>query len=328
MDRPEPVPEQTNVVRLRTTGVPSPELAALLEQAVRIAVGAAALAVAAGVEIASRTLGFAPGSEEEPSDEAPEPPRGLPLLAGAAFGLAWETGRWGARATSAAARTAAPLLSFATSPSFVRRRLDEAEARLAALDARWREERPPSERAASAFLEALVPRVVNAVLDQLDLTDLVVERVDLGRVIEQVDMEAVIARVPIDDILARIDLDAIVERVDLDAAVAQVDLQRVVDRIDVDAVAAGIDLDAIVGRLDLAGIATRVIEEIDLPQIIRASSETMAAETAEGIRVQGMEADRVVAGVVDRILRRRQGRETQVDRGSGAPPDAQEERRA
>jgi len=134
-------------------------------------------------------------------------------------------------------------------------------------------------------------------------------------------------RVPLDlnEIVGRVDLDAVVRRVDLDAAVERVDLQRVVDRIDVDAIAAGVDLDAVVGRLDLAGIATRVIEEIDLPGIIRSSSETMAAETAEGIRVQGMEADRLVAGVVDRVLRRRRDRDTQVADGL-APPETEEDR--
>jgi len=334
MDRPEPVREPTNVVRLRTAGAPGPELSALLEHALRIAVGATALAAGAAADAVSRTLGFAPPVGDEPPDEEPEPVGGLPLLAGAAFGLAWESGRWGVRAVSAAARSVAPLISFAASPSIVRGRLDEAEARLVAMDARWREERPTSERAAEAFLQALVPRIVNAVLDQIDLTGIVEERVDLERVIDRVDLDAVVARVRIDDvverldlneIVGRVDLDAVVRRVDLDAAVERVDLQRVVDRIDVDAIAAGVDLDAVVGRLDLAGIATRVIEEIDLPGIIRSSSETMAAETAEGIRVQGMEADRLVAGVVDRVLRRRRDRDTQVADGV-APPETEEDR--
>jgi hypothetical protein len=353
MDRPEPTPETTNVVVLRTTGAPGPELSALFEQALRVAVGATALAVVAAADAVSRTLGFAEVSDEEQPDEEPPPVRGFPLVAGAAFGLAWETGRWGVRAASTLGRSVAPLASFAASPGFVRRRLDAVEARLAGLDRRWQEELPRNEGAAEAFVRALVPGVVSAALDQIDLTQIVIDRVDLGRVVEEVDVEAVIARVPIDDIVARldldevvqrVDLDAIVRRIDLDAAVRRVDLQGVldridvdaivgrvdletiVDRIDVDAVAERIDIQAIVERLDLAGIATRVIEEIDLPQIIRASSESMATEAAEGIRVQSMEADRLVAGVVDRVLRRRRGRETEVDEGRETASPAEEER--
>jgi hypothetical protein len=347
MDRPEPTREPTNVVVLRATGAPGPEPSELFEQAFRVAVGAAALAVMTVVDAVSRTLGTADASDEGPTVEAPEPVRGLPLLAGAALGLAWETGRWGLRAISSVGRSVAPLASFAASPAFVRRRLDAMEDRLAGLDRGWQEERPRNEDAAEAFVRALVPGVVNAALDQIDLTQIVVDRVDLGRVVEQVDLDAVVARVPIDDIVARLDLDeivqrldldaivrridldaavrrvdlqAIVDRIDLDAVVGRVDLDAVVDRIDVDAVAERIDIQAIVERLDLAGIATRVIEEIDLPEIIRGSTGSMAVETVEGIRVQSMDADRVVAGLVDRVLRRRGRRDGgRPEEREGAP---------
>lgn len=351
MDRPEARQEPTNVVRLRTTGPPGPELSELLEQAVRVAVGAAALAVGAAANAVARTLGQTPVIDEEALDEEPQPVRGVPLLIGAALGLAWETGRWSVRAASTAGRSIAPLASFAVSPAFVRRRLDAVEGRLAGLDERWRGERPRNEDAAEAVLHLVVPEIVNAALDQIDLTELVVDRVDIGRVIDRVDFEAVIARVPVEEIVARldlneivarIDLDAIVGRIDLDAAVQRIDLQRIVERIDLDTIIERVDVDTIVGRidlneivgridldtiverLDLAGIATRVIEEIDLPQIIRASSGTMTAEAAEGIRVQSMEADSLVAGVVDRILRRR-GRDTDVDQGTGEATTSREE---
>jgi hypothetical protein len=44
-------------------------------------------------------------------------------------------------------------------------------------------------------LQALVPLLVDAVLDQLDLTDLVVQRVDLDEVVQHLDLDAVVARV-------------------------------------------------------------------------------------------------------------------------------------
>ncbi len=147
---------------------------------------------------------------------------------------------------------------------------------------------------------------------------------DARAVIARVPVVEIVARLDLNEIVARIDLDAIVGRIDLDTIIERVDVDTIVGRIDLNEIVGRIDLDTIVERLDLAGIATRVIEEIDLPQIIRASSGTMTAEAAEGIRVQSMEADSLVAGVVDRILRRR-GRDTDVDQGTGEATTSREE---
>jgi hypothetical protein len=159
----------------------------------------------------------------------------------------------------------------------VRDALDRARARAAAMDERWRADREEDERVGSAFLQSVVPSLVSATLDRIDLTELAISRVDVERVVEAVDL---------DRVAARIDLQAIVDRLDL---------QRITDRIDVE---------AIVRRLDLAAIATEVIDEIDLPRIVRESTGSMATETVEGIRAQGMSADRAVSRLVDRLLRR------------------------
>jgi hypothetical protein len=44
-------------------------------------------------------------------------------------------------------------------------------------------------------VQALVPLLVDAVLDQLDLTEIVVQRVDLDKVVQQLDLDAVVARI-------------------------------------------------------------------------------------------------------------------------------------
>lgn len=67
-------------------------------------------------------------------------------------------------------------------------------------------------------------------------------------------------------------------------------------------------LDDVLDRVDLAGIANRVIDEIDLPAIIRESSGAMASETVLGMRIRGIEADERVNRVVDRVLLRRRDR--------------------
>ena len=161
----------------------------------------------------------------------------------------------------------------------------------------WRDERNESQRvAADLFADAVVPQLVDAVIDRLDLTDLVLERVDLH------------------DVIASIDIDEIVDRVDVTA---------IVDGLDIDAVAARIDVQQIVDRLDLVAIARGVIDELDLPEIIRGSTETMAAETRDGVRVQGMRADQFVSHLVDRALQRGSGERppaSGIDAGSTEDP--------
>jgi hypothetical protein len=97
---------------------------------------------------------------------------------------------------------------------------------------------------------------------------------------------------------------AVLAEVDLDALVARVDLDRVVERLDLDAIVARVDLDAILERVDLAAVVGRVMDEVDVAEIIRESGSTMASETADALRVQGMQADRVLSRLVDRVLRR------------------------
>src|SRR6478609_8091718 len=109
--------------------------------------------------------------------------------------------------------------------------------------------------------------VVEAVLDVVDLTDIVVDHVDLDAVVSTVDLDRAVSRVDIDAIVSRVDIDAIVARVDLDRAVSRVDIGAVIERLDIDGIVArvdldravsGVDIDAIVGRVDIDAIAARI----------------------------------------------------------------------
>jgi hypothetical protein len=268
---------------------PSPDLVELAERASRAALGLASL-VAGSVTaaVAEAISGEAPELADEPQpDDGESWPKPLaPVLAGAALGVAIESARVGTRAASAFARSLRPWISFAKSPTFVRERFLRVRERVSQLDDRWRREQQDDEQIGASFVGAVVPQIVDATLDQLDLTELVLSRVDLERVVDAVDLERAVSRVDLEAIVSRIDLDAIIARVDLDA------------------VAARLDVEAIVKRLDLAAIARDVIDEIDLPSIVRQSTGTMANETVEGVRVQSMSADRAVTGFVDRLLGR------------------------
>jgi hypothetical protein len=262
----------------------------IAERVSEVALGLVCLAVGA-------VVGAVADARRRPL-EVPRPgqavqPVPLPALAGAALEIALATGRAGGRAVSTLARGLHPVVSFATDaiegPIF-----QLAREPVLRLDERWREGRSEHERVASAFARSVVGGIADATLDQLDLTELVLDRVDLGRVVE------------------RIDVDAIVERVDLDAVVERVDVQRVVDRVDIERIIDSLDLAAIAQRvidqLDLAAIAGDVIEEVDISQIVRDASGTMTDETIEAIRVHGVGADRALSRFVDRLFGRDGGR--------------------
>jgi hypothetical protein len=226
-------------------------------------------------------------SELASAPKAPDPLIGVPrLLAAAAFGLAVEAQRRSLDATVAiVARFSSPLGTLAR-PAAAFARGSVAVARhhldLDGWAARGLAEQRRAQDVAARAVRALIVALAAAVLDEIDL-DQVVTRVDLDR------------------IAARIDIDRIVERVDLDAIAA---------RIDLDAVVAQVDIDAILARVDLPGLTEQVIDEVDLGEIIRESSSTMATETVDALRVQGMRVDGLVSRIVDRVLLRQGQRQT------------------
>ncbi|SES17309.1 hypothetical protein SAMN05216199_2326, partial [Pedococcus cremeus] len=137
------------------------------------------------------------------------------------------------------------------------------------------------------------------------LTELVQQRVDLNAIAADLDIDA---------ILNRLDLTELVqERVDLDAVAAKLDVEAVLDRLDLTAIVMNrVDLDvlvnAVLARIDLVGLAEEVIDAVDLPEIIRESTGSMASDTVRGARMQGIHADEAVSRAVDRILLRRNRR--------------------
>ena len=158
--------------------------------------------------------------------------------------------------------------------------------------------------AAGIDVDAVVARAdIDAVVARADI-DAVVGRADLDAVVARVDLDAVVARVDVEAIIGRIDIDAIVAKVDVDAVASRIDLDTIAARLDADAVVGRVDLDAVVARLDLAGIAREVIDEIDLPEIVRESTRTLSSETVRGLRAEGMHADDAVARFVGRVFRR------------------------
>ena len=227
-------------------------------------------------------------------------PSGPATAVGATAALTLATGRSAAKAAAAMARGAAFAgnVVVEAGPPVFRRFRDDVGRRAADLDADWRTERVEAEQGARRIGDALVPEVVASVLDTLDLTSIVVERVELDRVVTEVDMAA---------LLDRIDIQGIVDGLDIQSIIDRVDIQAIVDRLDLDAIVGKVDLDAVVARIDVSGIVRQVIDDLDLLALIRESSEAVTTESIEGVRVHSAHADRYVQHVVDAVLRRRAG---------------------
>lgn len=146
-----------------------------------------------------------------------------------------------------------------------------------------------------AALKVIIREVIEALVVEVDLTELVKRHVDINQIATVIDL---------DTIAARIDIGAILDRVDLDAVIETVDLNRAVSGVDLDAIAAKIDVEAVIGRVDLIGLANEIIDGVDLQAIVRESTTTLTTGVLDDVRVQGARADDVVAGVFGRLLGR------------------------
>ena len=74
--------------------------------------------------------------------------------------------------------------------------------------------------------------------------------------------------------MRQVDLQSIILR-----ALDEIDItQIVIDRVDVDEIVGKTDLDAVIDRIPMLQIADYIIEEIDLPQIIRESTGGVALD--------------------------------------------------
>jgi len=280
-----------------------------------------------------------------------EPDRGtssdrtVPTAVDAAVGVAAAATNAAVSVTRLVGRAAAPVGRLVMHPPLLNERLHPARVVEAFAD-KGHLARTSANDDLSRIIAAVVPPVVNEVLDNLDLTALVQERVDIEILVSTVDIPAIIDRLDLDEIVSKVDIDGIVRQVDIDAIVSKVDIDgivrqvdinaiarqvdvdaivsqvdidaiarridvdAIVERIDIDAIVSGVDIDAIVQRLDLVALAEEVVNGIDLPEIIRESTGSMASDVVRDARMQSIDADVLIARVVDRIIRRRRARRT------------------
>lgn len=122
--------------------------------------------------------------------------------------------------------------------------------------------------AINGTLDRLVPMIADAIIGRIDLTHVV---------LTQVDLRAIVLRA-----LDELDLTAVV-----------------VDRV---------DFDTIINQIPIVDIADYVINEIDLPELIRESTGGVADNALNVARMQASDADAGIARIVDRVLLRSRSR--------------------
>jgi hypothetical protein len=104
-------------------------------------------------------------------------------------------------------------------------------------------------------------------------------------------------------------LERAVEIIPIDALLARVDVDALISRIDVDGLLRRIDVNAMLGRVDIGGLVEGVLEGIELGDLIQSSTSSIATDARDAVRVQAMNADGILAAIMDRILLRKRERD-------------------
>lgn len=242
-------------------------------------------------------------------------PRDAPFIVDVAVGAASATASTVATVAAVGRRVgarASPVVDLLLEPPLVPSRY-RPRRWLGTLAGRGGEARLGMQRRMLELMDLMVPLVADVVLRRLDLNDVVSRYVDVDRIVAGVDLDAAIDLVDIDGVARRLDVDAVVNRLDFNRIVRErVDLDALVGTVDIDAAAARLDLDAVMARIDMVSLVETILAELDLPEIIRESTGSVASGTVRGVRMQGISADEAIGRAVDRLRLRRNRRPAPV----------------
>jgi hypothetical protein len=293
----------------------SADLTVVVHQAARAFFGALAI----GAELIARGLAE---SGAQGSREAERRATVTREAADLVLALGWRASHVTSNVVERVLRVTGPVVSVALDPPLVPHRLAPSRF-LRGVRVSWEVERADAIQAFTDLTRVVTPAAA------LVVDDLVQPQALMLRAMEQVDLDPVVAAaltdLDLDSVVAQLleatDLNAavqtLIERTDLEQAIGSglehLDITAVVlDHVDaprlVDGLMSRLDTTRLVlDNVDVVALAQAVIEGVDLPRIVRESSGSIASETVESVRLQGIDADRAVARMVDRLLGRARG---------------------
>ncbi len=307
-----PVPVPATPV---TTGA---DLSVVLHHAGRALFGALAIAAELAARGLAESAAKGPGDSQRRVEAASE-------VANLALAVGWRASHVSAAVVGRVVRVTSPVVSVALDPPLVPGRWAPSRF-VRGLTASWAMERADAIQAFTQLTQVVTPAAAHVVDDLVQPQALVLsamQQVDLDPVVTaalaDLDFDSVVAQ-----LLDATDLNAAVEKLieqtDLERAIStgleHLDITAVVlEHVDapklVDGLMARLDTTRLVlDNVDIVALAEAVIEGVDLPRLVRESSGSIASETVDSVRLQGIDADRAVARLVDRLLRRGSG---QVD---------------
>lgn len=95
-------------------------------------------------------------------------------------------------------------------------------------------------------------------------------------------------------------LNAVLDRVDV--------TQLILDHVSIPRILDAVDVDSVVARVDVSPIIDRVLGEVDLPEMVRSSSDSLFSDAILGVRLESAAGDELVDRLVSRTLRREHGK--------------------
>jgi hypothetical protein len=92
--------------------------------------------------------------------------------------------------------------------------------------------------------------------------------------------------------------------------------------VDLDEVISDVDIEAVVSRVDIVTLVKEVIDELDLPEMVRESTSAMASESVRGLRMHSISGDDAIGRAVARVRSRRAVAATVTPSPDGSPGHA------
>jgi len=173
------------------TPPPGSQVAALLEQGMKVSAGLFAAGATALADALRSTM-------PKDDDQAIGPKDPAATLAGAGLGAAVTAAEAAAGAARQVADTVGPAVTWLVEPRFAKDAGEMAAGAARVLDGQWKASQAEMVELATSFLGSLVPEIARGLADQVDLTALVRERVDVNAIVEDVDIDRILDRVDYD----------------------------------------------------------------------------------------------------------------------------------